>query len=207
MKIKICGMTNLADALSAVESGADALGFVLAPESPRSVSVRTVQNIIRGVPPFVTTVAVVTGGTENDLRGLVEEAGVDLIQFHFAHAGPLIASLSSRAIQVIRVRDEKTFETVSWEPARAYLLDSFHGEVAGGSGVPFNWGLALRAKTHGRVILAGGLTPENVQTAIETVGPYAVDVCSGVEASPGKKDPVKLAAFIRAAKGADAASR
>lgn len=202
MQVKICGITNLEDALTAVESGADALGFILAPESPRAVSMETVAKIIAKLPPFVMTVAVLTSGNIEDVQAVVEGCGVDRIQFHGDFPPGTIQAYALRAIQVIRVKDATSLEGLNPLPARAYLLDTYDDAVAGGSGKTFNWDMALAAKRLGKIILAGGLGPENVREAIRRAQPHGVDVSSGVESAPGKKDAHKLSTFIRSAKEA-----
>lgn len=202
MKVKICGITNAEDALAAAEYGADALGFIFAPESPRFVPAETVRKIIAALPPFVVTVGVFTTGAEKDFRSAIDECGVDLIQFHGPISPAVIRLFGRRAIQAIRVRDAESLDEMSQYPVRAVLLDSYHEKTAGGSGVTFNWEIAKKAKGLGRIILAGGLTPENVAEAILKVQPYGVDVSSGVEMRKGKKDPDKLKRFIQAAKRA-----
>ena len=199
-QVKICGITNLEDALAAAEYGADALGFVFAPESPRFVPVEAVRKIVAALPPFITTVGVFTSGDEKVIRDAVAECGLDLIQFHGPFPSAVVDSFSSRAIRVVRVSDEKSLEELAHTPARAILLDTFHPDLQGGSGVSFDWELAFRAKKYGRIILAGGLTPENVGEAVTRVAPYGVDVSSGVEMRKGKKDLTRLREFISSAK-------
>lgn len=201
-QVKICGITNLEDALAAVEYGADALGFVFAPESPRFVPVEEVREIVAALPPFMTTVGVFTSGDEKTIRDAVTECGLDLIQFHGPFSPALIGSFSTRAIRVVRVSDEKSLNEIGPLSVRAFLLDTFHPTLPGGSGVSFDWEIAIRAKKYGKVILAGGLTPENVGEAVARVTPYGVDVSSGVEMRKGKKDLTKLREFIAAAKTA-----
>ena len=212
VKVKICGITNLEDALAATEYGADAIGFVFAPESPRFVPTDRIRKIVSALPPFVATVGVFTAGDEKEIRDAVAESGVDLIQFHGPFSSDLIRSFSSRAIQVLRVggENEGRLDERALYSARTFLLDTFHPKLLGGSGISFNWNIALEAKKYGRVILAGGLTPENVEEAIEQVRPYGVDVSSGVEMRKGKKDFAKMKRFIEAAKragGGHASSR
>lgn len=204
MKVKICGITNLEDGLAAVEYGADALGFIFAQESPRFIAAAAVREIISALPPFVVTVGVFTSGVESDFREAMEEIGVDLIQLHGAIPPALVHLFAHRAIKAIGVRDARSLDEISLSPVRAFLLDSYHEKIAGGSGVAFNWELAKKAKNLGRIILAGGLTSENVAEAIGKVEPYGVDVCSGVEMKKGKKDKEKLKRFIQAAKTAGA---
>jgi len=202
MHVKICGITNSEDAFKAVEYGADALGFIFAPESPRCLSVETAARLIAKLPPFITTVGVVTSGNIEEVRALVEGCGVDRIQFHGHFPLGTIQAFLLRAIPVIRMKDAVSLEGYKAHPVRAYLLDTYDDKVAGGSGKAFDWDLALAAKRLGKIILAGGLRPDNVREAIRRVQPYGVDVGSGVEAAPGKKDPQKLKAFIQAAKEA-----
>lgn len=201
MKVKICGITNLEDALAAVAYGADALGFIFAPESPRYVPVETAEEIISKLPPFVTTVGVITKAVTKEISDIVDICGVDLIQFHGAFPKGTIRPFSRRAIQVIRVKDKKSVDIRLPIPVRAILLDTYKRGVLGGSGASFNWDLAVAAKKLGNIILAGGLHPENVQEAIQKVQPYGVDASSGIEARKGKKDLNKLKQFIAAAKG------
>jgi len=201
VKVKICGLTNLEDAQAAVEFGADAVGFIFAPESPRFVSVETVAEIISELPSFVTTVGVFTSGGEKEFQSTIDLCGINLIQWHGPFSQEISPDFLWRIIQVIRVRDARSLEGLPSGPFRAFLLDTYKDGVLGGSGISFDWDLAVKAKRLGKIILAGGLTPENVQAAIEKVRPYGVDVSSGVEMRPGKKDHLKLRAFIKAAKG------
>ncbi|MFQ5587302.1 MAG: phosphoribosylanthranilate isomerase [Nitrospiria bacterium] len=201
MKVKICGITRLEDALAAAAFGGDALGFIFAPGSPRRVSVETVRRIVSALPPFVTTVGVFTEGTAMEIEKAVEESGVDMIQFHGPFEEKTIHHFSHQAIQVVKVKDAASLEAVQPVPCRAVLLDTYHKKMAGGSGLSFDWALARKAAGFGKIILAGGLTPENVQEAVRQAHPYAVDVSSGVEAAKGKKDLGKMKRFIAAAKG------
>lgn len=200
MRVKICGITNLEDAMAAAEYGADAVGFVFAPESPRFVPSKTVRTIVSSLPAFITSVAVFGSGEEKDFRYAIEECGIDLIQFHGPFSFETMAPFLSRAIRVIRVQGEGSLKEYSSQPFRAWLLDSYHSQMMGGTGAVFDWDIAAKAKKLGRVILAGGLTPENVGEAITRVQPYGVDVSSGVEQKKGRKDLKKLKAFIQTAK-------
>ncbi|MCG3115204.1 MAG: phosphoribosylanthranilate isomerase [Candidatus Manganitrophus sp. SA1] len=202
MRVKICGITNQEDAMMAAEYGADAIGFVFAPESPRFTPLETVRKIISSLPVFVTTVGVFTSGEEKDFRRAVEECGLDLIQFHGSFSPETIRPFASRAIKVIRVQGEKSLDEISLPPARAVLLDTYHDQQLGGSGASFDWKIAAKATRLCRILLAGGLTPENVAAAVAAVRPYGVDVSSGVEIKKGKKDPLKVKRFIESAKRA-----
>lgn len=200
VRVKICGITNPEDALRAVEAGADALGFVFAP-SPRRINPEQAAAILRVLPPFVTTVGLVV---DQDPRPILEACPVDLIQFHGSETPETVAALGRRSVKAFRLREEADlFELERYSAAGAYLLDAYVPGVAGGTGHRFPWRLALLAKQFGRpVIVAGGLTPENVADCIRTAQPYGVDVSTGVESAPGKKDPAKLRDFIAAARDA-----
>jgi phosphoribosylanthranilate isomerase len=201
-KVKICGITNLADAEAAVTYGADALGFVFSRPSPRYIEAEKAQKIIASLPPCVTAVGVFTEGTDESIKAVVEQSGINLIQFHGPFPRNTIEAFSTRAIQVVSIRDKKSLSGNIPFSARAYLLDNVDEKGAGGTGTPFNWDWAIPFQKWGRIILAGGLTIENVRKAIDRLHPYAVDVCSGVEEEnkKGKKDHDKLKQFIEIAK-------
>ena len=200
IRIKICGITNLDDAITAIEAGADALGFVFAP-SPRQVTAETAAAIARELPPFVTLVGLVV---DQDPRPYLEVAPLDAVQFHGAELPETLAPYGRRAIKAFRVREPADLPQLSRYPsAGAFHLDAYVPGVPGGTGRRFPWELAVAAKEYWRpVIVAGGLTPENVAECVAATRPYGVDVSSGVEASPGKKDPAKLRDFIGAARAA-----
>lgn len=203
VRVKICGLTNLNDALAAVQAGADAVGFVLYKESPRSISADQAQEIIRQLPPFVTTVGLFVNQPTHWVRVMAERSGVDALQFQGDETPDYCAAFSQRAIKAIRVRDRDSLAAMPEYRVRAFVLDAYREGEYGGTGETFDWALAVEAKAHGRIILAGGLTPENVAEAIRRVRPFAVDVSSGVEGSvKGTKDHGKIRAFIQAAKNA-----
>lgn len=195
--VKICGLTNLEDALAAAELGADALGFVFA-AGPRQVTPERVREIVEKLPPFITKVGVFSGRelSAQKVKEVLEYCGLHLAQLHGDIDPAVCQALFPRCIRAIQVKDEKSLEEMPIYKATAYLLDG----SAGGEGLTFNWNMAKEAKKHGTIILAGGLTPENVAKAIDAVMPYAVDVSSGVESQKGKKDYEKMRLFIRAAK-------
>ena len=212
-KVKICGMTNLEDALFAAEVGADALGFVFYAKSPRCIVPDRAREIILRLPPFVTKVGVfvnvppfippkVGGGRGGAIREIMAYCYLDYAQLHGDEPPEQVAALAPRVIKAVRVRSAADVERLSTYQAAAYLLDAYHPTKPGGTGETWDWELAVAAKRYGPIILAGGLTPENVAAAIERVHPYAVDVSSGVEAAPGIKDRHKVQCFILAAKGA-----
>lgn len=203
--IKICGITNVEDARAAVECGAHALGFIFVKESPRCVRRHPCwQEALNGAPPFIARVAVYRGP---GFRPFDPIAAFDAVQFY---EGFWALETRARRVLACPIRDEESLDTIQRRLVRAdadaLLLDAYHPDKLGGAGVTFNWDLACEAKERlGKpIILAGGLTPDNVGDAIAAVRPYAVDVSSGVEAEPGRKDHGKLRAFCRAVRKADA---
>ncbi|MHB0913324.1 MAG: phosphoribosylanthranilate isomerase [Armatimonadota bacterium] len=208
VRVKICGITCIEDALAAVEAGADALGFVFA-ESPRMVEAGVVKAIIKALPPFVTTVGVFADQTAEEILATMAASEVQIAQVHGEFEKlPLGKGLGCcRLVRAIRVRSAEDIETARAEcpgcGCAGYLLDAHVEGMMGGTGRTFDWSLAVQAKSLGRpIILAGGLSPANVAEAVRTVRPDAVDVSTGVEAAPGKKDAAKMKEFIRNAKGA-----
>ena len=203
VRIKICGITNLEDALLAAELGADALGFIFYPPSPRSVEPETAQGIIAQLPPFVSTVGVFVDEAAATVRELAATVGLDWLQLHGQETPEYCRALSRRVIKSFRIQDENSLTGLAdyRGAAQAFLLDTYKKGLIGGTGETFNWDLARKAKKYGPIILAGGLTADNVAQAITMAHPWAVDVASGVESRPGKKDPEKLRAFFAAVKG------
>lgn len=200
VRVKVCGITNLEDALAAVEAGADALGFVLAP-SPRQIAPEKIREIVAHLPPFLCKVGVFANMELEKVREIMASCSLDLAQLHGEESPEYCAALFPRAIKAFRVRDATFLSALPAYKATAFHLDSYEATLQGGTGRVFDWSLALRAKDYGPIILSGGLTPENVRQAIEQVQPYGVDASSGVESRPGKKDFKKLKTFIRAVKG------
>ena len=204
-RVKICGITRLEDAQLAVELGAAALGFNFYPPSPRYIPPASARKIVMKLPPLVTAVGVFADETEDErVAGVAREAGVTTVQLHGAQLPPLDRALANfKLIRAVAVTDGFRAETLRELRADAFLLDAYDPKLLGGTGKPFNWSLAREANRFGRIILAGGLTPENVGQAIREVRPFAVDVASGVEAAPGVKDAGKLQAFFREVERAD----
>ena len=201
-RIKICGITNLEDALQAVEAGADALGFVFYDKSPRFVTPHEVQQIVAELPPFVTSVGLFVNESPARIRRAMTDAQLDVVQLHGDEPPEdcLLAPLP--VIKALRVRDASSLQGAERYQVAALLLDAWSEDHYGGTGLSFDWQLAQRLAGKRPLILAGGLTPENVAAAVTQVKPYAVDVSSGVEARPGKKDPQKVAEFIRRVRNA-----
>lgn len=199
VKIKICGITEGDDALHAIDCGADALGFVFYDRSPRAITRKTARTIIAQLPPLVTVVGLFVNADPGTVREVADDCGLDLIQYHGDESPEIVRLAPRRSIRALRVRENEIFDEIARYPASGLLLDAWVSGSFGGTGVPCNWEIAAAIAKKRPVILAGGLTPENVATAIQAVRPYGVDVSSGVEATPGHKDRKKVAAFIKAA--------
>jgi len=200
VKVKICGITNWPDARRAVDAGADFLGFNFYSGSPRYVTPAKARRIVRRLPKLIASVGVFVNETEEKLLEIAREVGLDCVQLH-GDETPTTVERVSRFLPVIKaLRVKKSFRPAKmarFKRARALLLDGFDGAQWGGTGRTFDWRIARRARPGAKLFLAGGITPENVAAAIRTAKPYAVDVCSGVEAKPGKKDPARIKAFMR----------
>ncbi|MCZ6679548.1 MAG: phosphoribosylanthranilate isomerase [Candidatus Poribacteria bacterium] len=203
-RIKICGITALDDALMAVEAGADALGFGFVPETPRYIEPDKAAAIIDRLPPFITTVGLFVNANPVDIHAIADLCHLSVIQLHGEEPPDFCQVLSRRLIKAFRVKDESSLSRLSDYHVSAYLLDTYVKGAMGGTGQVFDWSLAVKAKQYGRIILAGGLNPDNVASAVQQVCPYGVDVSSGVEASPGRKEPSKVHAFIRAVRAVEA---
>jgi phosphoribosylanthranilate isomerase len=199
VRVKICGITNLEDAEAAIAFGADALGFVFFEGSPRHVSPEATRKIVEALPPYVAKVGVFVDERPDEVHAVMGQARLDVVQFH-GDEPPEACSAECTMVKAIRVRQLRDLEPLKHYRVSAFLLDTYDPGTPGGTGRTFNWDIAVEAKRFGRVILAGGLTPDNVARAVEHVMPYAVDVSSGVEAAKGKKDLRKLELFIRRAK-------
>jgi len=203
VKVKICGITNTEDALAAVDAGADALGFMFFAPSPRCVTRKTASAIIRALPALVAKVGVFVNPTDEEVRQAIAECGLDTLQFHGEEPPEFCRQFGLKVLKAFRVQSPETLGLLPNYSDTAWLLDSFVAGTRGGTGNTFNWDIAAQAvKLGGRVILAGGLTPENVAEAVRKVRPYGLDVSSGVESAPGRKDAARVRAFIVAAKGA-----
>lgn len=202
MKIKICGITNLEDALTAVQAGADALGFVFCSASPRNVTPELAAEIIRQLPPFVQTVGLFVNESLATVNETADRCGLDIVQLHGEELPDFCAAVKRRTVKAFRVKDANSLESMESYPTAAYLLDAWSPVAHGGTGHSFNWDIAADAAARLPIILAGGLTPDNVAAAVQQVRPYAVDVSSGVEAAPGKKDAALVREFIQKAREA-----
>jgi phosphoribosylanthranilate isomerase len=214
--VKICGMTNLEDALTAVEAGADAVGFVFYEKSPRKISVEAAREIVGKLPAGVEKVGVFVNEYEDSICGIADEAGLTAVQMHGDDEDPHVADLvverrpRLKVLAVISMHHASPVGWASmWDPdvVHAFLVDSGTPSKQGGTGKVFDWKASIRTVDEigrfGQLALAGGLTPGNVAEAIGILKPWGVDVVSGVEARPGKKDPEKMRAFVKAVRDAE----
>jgi len=189
VKVKICGITDYEDASMAVELGAAALGFIFA-HSPRQVTPQKARDIISAIPPFVKTVGIFVNQDPIEINKIMRYCGLDLVQLHGDESPDFCDELMPYTIKALRIKDEASLRTAQAYRGnvRALLLETYSKDKAGGTGETFDWQLAIKIKKLGiPIILAGGLGPSNIDGAISTVRPYAVDVNSGVEKRPGKK--------------------
>ena len=194
VKVKICGITNYEDAAIAVDLGAAALGFIFA-DSTRQITPQKARDIIHAIPPFVKTVGVFVNASPAAIKEVVHYCGLDLVQLHGDESPDLCHGLMPSTIKALRIKDASSIQSsLAYQgKVRALLLDTYAKDKAGGTGSTFDWRLAIKIKELGiPIILAGGLGPSNIDSAIRAVKPYAVDVNSGVEECPGKKSPMLM---------------
>lgn len=208
VRVKVCGITNLEDALVAVTAGADALGFNFWPKSPRYIEPRRATEIVAHLPPFVNPVGVFVNEARPWVENLAHLTGIGTVQLHGDETPEDAAALAGKGLVVLKAfRVGPSFRPQQLRPYRevaAFLLDAEgrRSALRGGTGKTFDWKLARQASRYGRILLAGGLTLDNVAEAIHQARPYGVDVCTGVEKKPGRKDHARLREFIHRAKGA-----
>jgi phosphoribosylanthranilate isomerase len=199
-KVKICGITSVDDAQVAVDAGADLIGLIFYPPSPRYVTPQQAQAIVARVPAHIETVAVFANENMQTVMRIAQESGVQIVQLHGTESPAMCQQVTQRVIKTFRFTAQVQPEMMAQYTVEAFLIEGFHADYYGGGGAQADWPRAAQLHPYGRIILAGGLTPTNVQEAIRTVQPYAVDVCSGVEATPGKKDWDKVRTFVQRAK-------
>jgi phosphoribosylanthranilate isomerase len=199
--VKICGITQSADALAAADAGADALGFMFYERSPRHITISAASAIIQQLPPQIVKVGVFVNAEPKFVLDAITECGLNLLQFHGQETPEFCTGFGIMSMKAFQIRSAESLKALSDYPTDAWLLDAYSSGKLGGTGERFDWDLAVQAREMGRpIFLAGGLTPENVAQAIRLVQPYGVDVSSGVESSPGRKDPDKVRRFVQAAK-------
>lgn len=201
--IKICGITSAEDARVAAAAGASAIGLMFYEKSARAVTVEQAAGIVAGLDPFTARVGVFVNPPEELVWRAIHAAGLTILQFHGEEPPEFCQRFGLMTMKAFRVKDASSLDALPRYPTDAWLLDAYSASAHGGTGERFNWDLALQAKGLGRpIVLAGGLTPENVGTAIRQVRPFGVDVSSGVESAPGRKDAEKVRKFIAEAKAA-----
>jgi phosphoribosylanthranilate isomerase len=207
VRIKICGITSVADALAAAEAGADAIGLMLWGPSKRYVTNEKAAEIVRALPPFISKVGVFVDPPAGEVHRALAEIGLDTIQLHGDESPVFCRQFGPvKTVKAFRVKNAGSLKQLTDFNTDAWLLDSYVAGELGGTGAVFNWDLAVQAKDSGKpIILAGGLNPENIAEAIHEVWPYGVDVSSGVEASPGKKDHELVREFVAAVRGIEGA--
>ena len=198
-RIKICGITNLDDGLEAIAAGVDALGFVFVPNTPRYITPSQAKLVIKQLPPFITNVGLFVDSEIDEIEDIVNHCKLDAVQLHGNESPEMCSQISLQTKVIKSFHVKKELQVLRNEIANyrvdAYLLDTFIKGKAGGTGQTFDWRIAEGLSQ--RIILAGGLTPDNIGTAIAQLQPYGVDVSSGVEKSPGKKDTNKIHSFVR----------
>jgi phosphoribosylanthranilate isomerase len=202
VKVKVCGITNAEDASAAVEAGADALGFIFYEQSPRYVVPAVASRIIAELPPLVLPVGVFVNEGMATVRSIMDTCGLAMAQLHGDESASYCRELSRPAMKALRLKDRGSLlalaEYQGRGGVRGFVLDSFSEIAYGGTGQVTDWTLAAEVAKSTPILLAGGLTPDNVAQAVRTVRPYGVDVSSGVESAPGKKEHAKLRAFVEA---------
>jgi phosphoribosylanthranilate isomerase len=205
VKVKICGITNWTDARRAVEAGADFLGFNFYPKSSRYIAPAAARRIVQRLPEGVASVGVFVNEPEPEMLAIARRVGLDYVQLHGDETAEMVSRIrrSFRVIKAIRVRDSfRVSQLGNFKQASSILLDGFDAHSRGGTGKSFNWKLAKSAGRKRQIFLAGGLTPENAAEAVSAARPFAIDVCSGVESRPGKKDAARMRALIAAVRPA-----
>ena len=204
-RIKVCGITEPEDARIAVAAGADGLGFIFVPQSPRHIDPDMVRKITRELPPLVDAVGVFVDEEMEVVEEIMQYCCLSFIQLHGSETPDYCEKISCRVMKSFSIGQATKSEDFApyAEAVSGFLLDTFHKDMAGGTGQTFDWQLLEHIKPPGPIVLAGGLTPDNVGDAIRQVKPFAVDVNSGVEYQPGRKDPDKLRSFVQAVRKAD----
>lgn len=207
-RIKVCGMRELAEVAAVVAAGVDAIGLIFAEQSPRCIDPERAREIVAGLPPFVEAVGVFVDQEAAKVNEIVRYCGLTMVQLHGAESPACCAEINCRVMKAFRVRESLSTEDLAPYAGEvsAFLFDTFHEKIAGGTGQTFAWHLLEKLAPPRPVVLAGGLTPENVGEAIRQARPYAVDLNSGVESAPGRKDLARVRAAIAQVVAADAAA-
>jgi phosphoribosylanthranilate isomerase len=205
--VKICGVTSVDDALFSIAAGADSIGLNFWARSPRCVGTKLARSIVEALPEHVITVGVFVNASQDEIAALQGEVGFRCVQLHGDEGPEVLARFLPHAYKALRVRGEAVIDEVARFPGEHVLLDAYVPGEPGGTGATFDWRIAERVARMRKLTLAGGLTPDNVAEAVAAVRPFCVDVASGVERAPGKKDEAKVRAFIQRAKGLQSEAR
>ncbi len=198
--VKICGVTNVEDARFALECGADAIGLNFYERSPRFVTMERAQEIVSKLPEHKSKIGVFVNASRKRILEVIKTVNLSAVQLVGQHGPDDLVNFESSVIKVFRVFPGFDVEVLRNYIIDAFLLDTYQDETYGGTGKTFDWNVAIKAKEYGKVILSGGLNPENIEDAVKYVQPYGVDVSSGVELRPGRKDPKKIRDFIARAR-------
>jgi len=207
-RVKVCGITNKTDALTAIEAGADALGFMFYKKSKRGVTLQQVRAIVQELPPFVSLIGVFVNEALDEIHRAKDQCRLDTIQLHGDESPEFCARIESRVIKAFRLQSKSVLAQARDYDTTAWLLDSYSAKGRGGTGDSFNWDWVREAAPLPKpIIIAGGLTPENVAQCVRATHPSGLDVSSGVEDGPGKKNPEKIKAFVQATRLATPSSQ
>jgi len=199
IRVKICGITRVEDAKASLDLGADAIGFVFYPKSPRYIEPTKAKDIVSYVSPFITSVGVFVNESLENIISIANTCKLDVIQLHGDEQQDIIDKIPRKIVKAIRIKDETDLQRFNlYSDVDAFLLDTFVENKLGGTGQVFDWKIAEKAKSKGKIILSGGLNPDNIAEAISKVKPYGVDVSSGIELMPGKKDYALARRFLEA---------
>ncbi|HTP79429.1 MAG TPA: phosphoribosylanthranilate isomerase [Bacteroidota bacterium] len=201
--VKFCGITNLEDARFAASLGADAVGFIFYPQSERYVDPQKAAEIVARLPEHVSKIGVFVNASKSEILDVVGSVKLSAVQLYGKEGPDDLVNFETSVIKVFRVDPTFDVERMKNYIVDAFLLDTYHAGLYGGSGKTFDWNIAVKAKEYGKIILSGGLNPDNIEAAIRLVQPYGVDVSSGVERAPGKKDREKMRDFISRARNAN----
>ncbi|MCP3871504.1 MAG: phosphoribosylanthranilate isomerase [Gammaproteobacteria bacterium] len=203
-RVKICGITRRDDALEAVRLGADAIGLVFYPPSPRAVSIERASEIVEGLPPFVTVVGLLVDPKRSEVAEILSRTRIDLLQFHGSESPEACEGHGRPYIKAIRMKEKVDLHALmaQYRGAAGLLLDTYRKGVPGGTGTSFDWD-RIPADLADRIVLAGGLSADNIEEAVCRVKPFAVDVSGGVESHKGIKDAIQIDLFIRGVQRAD----
>ncbi|MGI8609299.1 MAG: phosphoribosylanthranilate isomerase [Candidatus Dormibacteria bacterium] len=207
MRIKVCGNTSLDTAMVAVEEGADMLGFIMAPGTPRTVTVRQARKMVNELPPHVDAVGVFVDQAVGEVEQIVGTVGFTVVQLHGAEKWDDAASLPYPLVKAVRLDSARAAAVVDWPPGEVLLADTHAHGLLGGTGRTFPWAWVEDLALRYRLILSGGLSADNVEDGIRALRPWGVDASSRLESSPGVKDPDRVRAFVRAARRAEEALR